>query len=226
MSRLPRLKIPRPALRKLSALVCLAALMIPLLAQAGWKQKELRWTLSGVTGDGSGIYIRDTTKVVLGGGTTTLDTTAWFTVSDATPVLRGAQDLRVVNGSLAGAAGNDTTIIGWLVFQADSSAAPTATLTTMTMIIEGRGGGFGLNTSNARGWVKVDSVVVNGSAGATGLETVIAPLRTIGAITGQNTANNLSAFEQLRARVLTATGILSSARVFVRYWKPNESREN
>jgi len=194
--------------------------MLPVLAQAEWVQKELRWTLSGVTGDGSGIYIRDTTKVVLGGGTTTLDTTGWFSLASAMPLQRGALSPGVSSIINNGSAGNDSTIIGYLVFQADSAATPTTSLTTMTMLIDGRAGGFGTAVTLARGWVKVDSIVVNGSAGNASLETIVCPLRTITAITGQNTINNLAAYAQLRARIISATGILSSARAFIRYWRP------
>jgi hypothetical protein len=207
--------------RKFFAVLMLATLCIPALAQAEWVQKEIRWTISGVTGDGANIYVRDTTRVVFGGGSTTSDTTGWFSLAQAT-TQRGAQDPRIVNGSLNGAAQNDTTIIGYLVFQADSSAVPTASLTTTTLIIEGRAGGFGgPATTLARGWVKVDSIVVNGAAGNASMETIVAPLRTITAITGQNTINNIQAFAQLRARTLTATGVLSACRAFVRYWRPS-----
>jgi hypothetical protein len=60
---------------------------------------------------------------------------------------------------------------------------------------------------------------VNGTAGNASMETIVAPLRTITGITGQNTINNLFAYAQLRARELSATGILSSCRAFVRYWR-------
>lgn len=207
-------------LRSFFALCLMAALCIPVFSQAEWVQKEIQWKLSGVTGDGASIFVRDTIKAMLGGGTTTLDTTGVFTLKQAQPLQRGAQSQGIVNGSLVGATANDTTIIGYLIFQADSTAAPTASLTTMTIIVEGRAGGFGPITTMARGWVKADSIVVNGTAGNASMETIVAPLRTIAAVTGQNTINNLAAFEQLRARLISATGVLSSARAFVRYWRP------
>lgn len=207
-------------IRSLFAGVMLCALAIPMVAQAEWVQKEIQWKLSGVTADGSSIYVRDTLKAMLGGGTTTLDTTGIFSLNDGQPLPRGVQSSGVVNGSLAGAAFNDTTIAGWLVFQADTTATPTATLSTMTLIVEGRAAGFGPTAVLSSGWVKMDSVVVNVSTGNVSMQTLLMQLRTIGPITGQNAANNIFAFAQLRARVLTATGVLSSARAFVRYWRP------
>lgn len=209
--------------RSFFAFVTLLALAIPIVVRAEWVQKEIGYQLSSVRDDNGSIWVRDTLKAMLGGGTTTLDTLGDFSLKWAQPLPRGAQAPGIVNGSVNGAAMNDTTIIGYLVFQADSSAAPTATLSTMTLIVEGRVGGLGPATSLARGWVKCDSIVVNGSAGNAALETIVAPLRTIATITGQNTLNNLAAYDNLRVRVLSATGVLSSARAFVRYWRPTLS---
>ena len=201
--------------RKVSAVLMLCTFAAPMVAQAEWVQREIGWKLSGVTGDGASIYVRDTNKVVLGGGSTTVDTTGWFSLRAAQPLPRGA----LAPGIQAnGYSQNDSTIAGYLVFQADSSAAPTASLTTMTLIIEGRAAGLGPTTTLARGWV-------NGTAGNAIMETIVAPLRTITTITGQNTINNMNAYDDLRARVLTATGILSAARAYVRYWRPPGQQE-
>lgn len=201
------------------AMLMLLVLTLPLVAQAEWVQKEIGYQLSGVTADGSAIYVRDTLKAMLGGGTTTLDTLGDFTLTEAQPLPRGSLGPGVSN-TINNSSVNDTTIIGYLVFQADSSGTPTTSLSTMTLIVEGRAGGLGTTTTLARGWVKCDSIVVNGSAGNVSMETIVAPLRTIATITGQNTLNNVAAFAQLRVRVLTATGVLSSARAFLRYWRP------
>lgn len=206
--------------RKLFAVLCLLSLCLPMVASAEWVQKEIKWNISGVTGTGDGIYVRDTSKVILGGGTTTLDTTGTFTLKFAVPP-RGAPPIAgTVNGTTAGATNADSCAIAYLVFQADSTAAPTATLSTMTLIVDGRSGGFGPTVTMGRGWVKCDSIVVNAAAGNAALETIIAPIANISRITGQNTNISVQAFEQLRARVLSATGVLSSARAFVRYWRP------
>jgi len=197
--------------------------MLPVLAQAEWVQKEIRWTVSGVTGDGSSIYVRDTTRVVLGGGTTTLDTTGWFSIASAMPLPRGivAPGLNGISGNQSGGVAayqSDTTVIGYLVFQADSTAAPTASLTSISLLIDGRVGGLGPNTTLARGWVKSDSIVISSASGLnmTGAtdESIAIPIRTIGVY------GSIFKWNQLRARTIAATGILSAARAYIRYWRP------
>lgn len=211
------------SVRKLFALATLVALCMPILAQAEWVQKEIRWTLSGVTGDGTGIYVRDTTKALFGGGTTTLDTTGWFSLKDAQPLPRGAvapgQAEVIGNPGVTTAAYlSDTTIAGWLVFAADStSGANACTMTALTVFIDGRAGAFGNAVTLARGWVKSDSIVVSSASGAdmtsASDETVIVPIRTIGKY------GNIFKWAQLRARISAATGTMSSCRAFVRYWR-------
>ncbi len=207
--------------RKLSAALMLVVLCIPYVAQAEWVQKEIRWTLSGVTGDGTGIYIRDTTKVVFGGGTTTVDTTGWFSLSYAQPLPRG---ILAPGISANGYSANDTTVAAYLIIQADSSATPTTTLTSMTLFTDGRAGGFGAPVTLARGWVKVDSIVASSASlyGFNGAsdESFAIPLRTMGIY------GNIFKWEQLRCRISAATGVLSSARAFIRYWRPSVATVN
>lgn len=192
-------------------------LLIPLNAQAGqWVTKEIKWNISNVGApfNATGIYVRDTTHQVLSGDTR--DTTGWFSLDDADIPPRGATgpgalgSLNVTNGS-----GSDTTTIAYLVFQSDSTAAPTATLSSLTILIDGRVGGFGNTATLARGWVKADSALVNGAAAGTlivGDESVGVPIRSI------SPYGNIRRFGQLRARQTAATGILTSVRAFVRYW--------
>lgn len=208
------------SVRSFFGLALLVALAVPVLTQAEWVQKEIRWTLSGVTGDGSSIYVRDTSKVVFGGGTTTLDTTGWFSLKDAQPLPRGALYPATADLLQGTAFQNDTTIAGWLVFAADSTnAANACTMTSLTVFIEGRAGAFGQPVTLARGWVKSDSLVVSSATPATtGMtsasdETVIVPIRTIGVY------GNIFKWAQLRARISAATGTMSSCRAFVRYWR-------
>jgi len=212
-------------IRSFFAFVLIAALSVPVFSQADWVQKEIQWKLSGVTGDGASIYVRDTLKAVLGGGTTTLDTTGWFSLKDAQPLPRGtvAQGLTEVNGipTAMYAYQSDTTVTAWLVFQADSTAAPTATLTSITVLLDGRVGGYGPATALSRGWVKIDSTVVDGGANRGNLtladESVAIPIRTIGVY------GNVFRWSQLRARTTAATGILSGCRAFIRYWQPKST---
>ncbi len=187
-------------------------------AHARWVTKEVKWQLSnqGAPFNASAIYVRDTLYQVLSGDTR--DTTAGFTIDEAMPPPRGAVAPGTIgtanstSGSLS-----DTTVIAWLLFQVDSTAAPTATLSSLTILIDGRVGGFGSTATLARGWVKADSALVNGAAGGSLIladESIGVPIRTI------SPYGNVQRWGELRARQTAATGILSAVRVFLRYWKP------
>jgi hypothetical protein len=215
--------------RHVSALLCLiatACYLVPALvptADARWVQKEIRWTTSyqGGCATCTNIVVRDTAYTVLNGAGV-LDTTAAFSLDDADIPPRGSVAPGITEvggiGTAAFAINSDTTVAGYIVFTADSTAAPTATLSSLTVLIDGRVGGFGPSPAVAlsRGWVKADSAVVNGAAGATltvGDESVSIPIRTI------SPYGNVRRWSELRARTTTATGILGACRVFIRYWK-------
>jgi hypothetical protein len=204
------------------AAVAVASAVLP--AKGEWVDREIKWRLSGVTGDGGSIYERDTMWLMAGGGSNQLDTTGYFSFREAVPMTRGQVALSAP-GVLGGpgvwgtAYNSDTTVIGYLVIAADSAAGvPVRTLTSLTVMIEGRPGAYGSNVTNARGWVKADSIVCDGRAGMNltlADEAVSIPIKTIGAY------GNINKWAQLRARIAAGTGTLGSARAFIRYWKPN-----
>lgn len=211
MNRITRIILPA-----LLALACIAS-----TASAGWLMREVRWQNTYVGGiTGTGIVVRDTAYTVLNGAAA-LDTTNSFTMDDADIPPRGSVSPGVTSAGTSSV--SDTTVLGFLVFTADTSAVPTATLSSLTVLIDGRVGGFGPNSTVARGWVKADSALVNGAAGGTltvGDESVAVPIRTI------SPYGNVRRWPQLRARTTLATGILSSCRVFVRYWKNDAANEH
>lgn len=209
----------------LLSLCALVGLMVFGMAEARWVQKEVKWQISyqGGSATGTNIIVHDTAYAVFGGGTTTLDTTMGFSLDDADVPPRGQVSIGL-NEQVAASAGgaawqNDTTLVGYLVFTSDSSAAAAATMTALTMFIDGRVGGYGPSpaVSLSQGWVKQDSIAISSATGLnmTGAtdQSIAFPLRTIG------TYGNIRKWGELRAREVSATGTLSACRVFLRYWK-------
>lgn len=204
-------------------------LFAPSLAHAGWHTKEIKWRISNVGGNnGTSIFIRDTTYTLLGvdqGGVA--DTSADFSLDDADPIPRSVAAPPGLTGNFSaggttGWAGapNDTMTIGYLILTADSLAAPAATITSMTCLIDGRVGPYGTTVTRARGWVKADSALVSGAAGGTlilGNESIAVPIRSI------TPYGNVWRWPWLRARITASTGFLSSCRVFLRYWSNDSS---
>ncbi len=207
---------PLVALSLLAAIFCL-----PDAASAKWVQEEIKWQISsvGTPTDPTGIYVRDTLYNVLAAGQT--DTTNEFSLNKATAMPRGVTGPGT-GVNLIGATGSDTTVIGWIIACPDSNVAGTSTLSSLTMFVDGKAGGFGATTALSMGWVKQDSALVS-SAGANGLtlhivgnETVTIPIRTV------SPYGFTQRYDQLRARLVTNTGLISGRiRVFIRYWVPD-----
>ncbi len=196
-------------------MICL--IVLPVAATAGWRSKEIGWHVTYTGGfSGTAIVQRDTAFTTLNGANT-LDTTAVFSIDDADVLPRGyvgpvATD--VVGATGAAAVQNDTTMTGFLVVQIDSAAAA-VTNGTITVMIDGRMGGMGATTVNSSGWSRVDSTVT--TIGAVADQSLQIPIRTLGKY-----ASPLG-FAQLRARTIGGTGVMSSVRCFLRYWKNNAS---
>lgn len=203
------------------AILMIATMLLPQLSFAGWVTKEVGWHISYVGGiDGTSIVQRDTSKTVLNGANV-LDTTATFTLNDADQLPRGlvAPGVTEVMGNpgvTIGAYQSDTTIAGWLLIQCDSSAVPSVTNGNIGIYLEGKVGGYGPVTVNSTGWTRVDSLVVS-HASATDYSDAI-PIRTRGLY------HSPLAFPQLRARTFSGTtALMSSVRVFLRYWRNDSS---
>lgn len=206
-------------MRKLALLAALAVSLfatVPAHAQK-WVTKEIGWQISsqGSPTNSGAIYVRDTAYTAIG----PVDTTAEFSL-DLADVPRGvgAPAATVIGGVSGAVAANDTTTLAYVVIQSDSSAAPTAGLTGVTMFVDGKVIAGGPNLTVARGWVKADSVLVNGAAGKTMIladETVGLPIQTI------SPYGNIRRFAMLRARISGTGTALSACRVFVRYFCPS-----
>jgi hypothetical protein len=194
---------------------------LPLTAEAGqWRQNEIKWhrTSVGSPTNATGIYVRDTTYTVV--AASVLDTTGTFS---ATPA-------GVWPGNGVGTASADTSIVGFLVIQSDTTAAISSAVTSVTYEIDGRQGGFGVATDNAEGWTQVDSSVVNCVADAAFGGTIALPIRaiadnflttgTLGATTG-NRYFRIMAYNDLRCRITATTGVMGAARVWWRWWSDN-----
>lgn len=199
------------------------SLSAPRYADSGeWRTKEIKWMISSVGSpfSGTAIYVRDTTYNVLAVGQA--DTMGWFTLDDADVPPRGhvAPGISQQGAVTASpySAQNDTTVIGYIVLQPDTSAAVTSTATSITVMIDGRGVGTGSVATLARGWVKADSVLLaGGAAGAgviTGDESWAFPIRTI------SPYGNIRRWGQLRARVSAVVGGVFSGqiRAYLRYY--------
>jgi hypothetical protein len=117
----------------------------------------------------------------------------------------------------------DTAVVAWILLQADSTVATTATATNVTMYVDGRVGGLGAAVTLGEGWVKADSTFINGAAAgtmATGNDSYGIPIRTI------SPYGNVLRWPALRARLSTATGSIPAARVYVRYFRQSVSNQN
>lgn len=217
--------------RFVAALFLTALLAVPHDSHAGWVTKEIGWQISSVGSPTSptGIFVRDTLYTVVQGVASELDTTNAFSLKDARPIPRGVVNIAALGtGSGAtpalGGSGNDTTIVAWIVIQADSSAAGTATLSAITCLIDGKAVPQSKNTTSlGLGWVKADSALVNTAASPhhtpiiVGNESVAIPIRTY------SPYGSVLRWAQFRARFTAVTGILSgSVRAFVHYWSDSK----
>lgn len=200
----------------------LMAAILPATSHAEWVDKEIFWQMSsrGTPFDGTGIYVRDTSFTVIQGVAAALDTTGEFSLNYASCPFRGGTGVSGATSALA-PSGSDTCNVAYLMFSADSSAAPTTpTLTSATILIDGAPPGKSTNTTLAGNWQRADSIVVNsvGTNGtyplAAGSTAFAVPIRTIGPY------GHVQRFSIFRARISAATGILSgSVRVWLRYWR-------
>lgn len=202
------------------ALTAFLAALLPVSAFAGqWRQNEVKWHKSSVGSptDPTAIYIRDTVKTVIAASIP--DTTGSFTLKDA--------DVWPGNGAATVAAVADTVLVGWLLFQSDTSVAISSAVTSITYEIDGRAAGIGVTTDNAQGWTQVDTAVVSVVADAAFGGTIAIPiaakqgiyLTTLGAGALVNSAYfRLMAYNELRVRITATTGIMGAARVWFRWW--------
>jgi hypothetical protein len=197
-------------------MLTLFAVVLPVTAQARWVNEELGWLLSsvGTPRNATGIYVRDTTFNVVAAGQT--DTTGTFSLNAAAP-----WNPRPGLTTLA-----DTSYFAFLVLQSDSTATVANTIISLTYEIDGRMGGLGGNVSHV-GWTQVDSTLAKFLNTPTA-NVVAAPIRAISGIGGAPDAENsinffsrITAFDDLRIRITSVTGLMTSCRAFVRYWVPD-----
>ena len=199
------------SVRAFLATIMIGLLLVPVVSTAGWHSKEVGWHVTHVSGDGSSILQVDTLKTVLN-GVNTFDTTAVFTLDMA--------DRSMATGPAPVGTSSvlDSTASAFLVFQTDSAAVPVNTNGTFTLYTEGRQGGYGLSTSNARGWCRVDSTVI--TLGAAYDESFSFPIKTWG------TYKSPWSYTQLRVRSAGGTGIMTACRVFLRWWNNDSANEH
>lgn len=209
------------------AFLAVLSLIVPLTAHAGqWVQKEIFWSKGGGVPASGAVSVHDTAYAPLpfktSGG---VDTTGKFSLKDAD----------IWTKMPTGTTGIDTTLAAFLIIQQDSAGAVLSTVSSLTVEIDGRAGGFkgpATNDLASLFWTQVDSTVVtyvaNGATSSTYNAVLVVPIRTIWNVggTGSNGPENqlnwqyrLMAYEDLRARITSQTGVLSgSLRAFIRYW--------
>jgi len=179
----------------------------PAPASAEWHTTPLKWLETYISG--TSVVMRDTVSDVIAAGQA--DTVWSFSIAPLDITNRGV-GLPAGQTSVIG----DTTVVAWLVFQADSNAAITPTLSSLTVLFDGRINPVkSVATNPNSGWVKADSALVNGAAGGTlivGNECVAVPIRSV------TPYGSIFRFQSLRARITAATGVLTAARVYLRYW--------
>lgn len=192
-------------------LLLISFLLFAAPALAGqWVQDPVRWLETYQGGlSGTSIITRDTLFDVVAGGQT--DTTWNFNIRKAMPFPR----------IYATTATADTMPIAWLVFQPDSAGVTAPTLSSITVEIDGRAGHYKGNSTHS-GWAQIDSVV---AAGLSTRGAVHVPIYAVGVLANPalttnpyNRAYAILAFDELRARITAATGVMSACKVFLRYW--------
>jgi len=203
--------------RGLAALCMLATLAIPIIASAGWHTDELGWHISRIGGaTGTAIVQVDTAFTVVN-GVSVFDTTAVFSLDRADVPPRGNPVVSL--GALAGSntATNDTTVVAYLTLQPDSgTVAPAVGSGTITVMVEGKIGGYGPVAVNSSGWSRIDSTVT--TLGSTSLDqSVTIPIRTIGKY------STPLGFSSLRVRTIGGTATLGACRSFLRWWENDSS---
>lgn len=203
-------RVSRLCLLTLFALVSFA----PVADAGKWVQKEIFWRKSSYY-NANTIWVRDTSKTVLAGEVA--DTTGDFSLSDA----------EIWFNHPGAATTVDTAYVAYVVLQADSSVRGTESISSVTVEIDGRAAGFG-PTIDLTNYQQVDSTVVT-FVDSDPLNRVLAiPIRAVSGLGGagsngpensQNFFYRIMAFETLRVRFSTATGILSGGvRAYIRYW--------
>lgn len=206
--------------RAFFATLMIGLLLLPVIASAGWRTKEIGWHISRIGGiNGTSIVQVDTALTVLNGASV-LDTSVVFTLDDADVPPRGlAAQSEVLGGPgvWGSAYQSDTTVVGFLVVQVDSTAAAVGN-GTFTVHLEGRVGGYGATSANSSGWARIDSTVT--TLGAVADQSLPIAIKTRGLY------NSPLAFSQLRARTSGGTGTMGSVRLFLRWWKNDASNEH
>lgn len=189
-----------------------------------WVQKEIYWSKAGSNPASGAVMPHDTafapSPFKTSGG---IDTTGKFTLRDA-DVWRTAHAAAVTTV--------DTVIAGFLLIAQDSTGAVRPTVTAVTVEIDGRIGGLRYSASDTLsvGWVQVDSLACTFVNNFPYNQVISIPIRTLNGLGGTQPGGNgpenflsmphrIMAFEDLRARITSVTGIMSgNLRAFIRYW--------
>lgn len=192
----------------LSILFYSAALAVP--AHARWVTEPIYWQTSATSASG-GIGLTNVAATRFAGVITSnggpIDTTSTFRA-------QGVGSAGLVSTAVL-ACKYDSLVAGYLIIQGDSSIA--STFSTATFQIDGRAGGYSLNTALSQ-WVKIDTVSVLSVAANS--PVVIVPIR---ARTHFALGVSPLAFDALRAHVTAGVGIMYNARIFWKYWVPDGS---
>lgn len=206
---------------RLLALAALAAASVaPAVAGPHWFTKEVQWRgVPRFESATSTVPVRpDTAYRVLGNATADPDTSKWFT-------LDGLWEPKGGYSAIA-----DSIIVAYVVIVSDTTAQYTATLTSLTPIIDA-GWVSGAAVSGSANIIAVSdqlvSPIIAGGAKlvTTGNKVVAIPL-SFGQMPPNsiNTNVGLLQFAPLRLRITTATGSLGSARIFVAYQRDEQQK--
>lgn len=194
------------------------------IAQVEWVTKEVKWahTRQGSPTGAGDIYQRDTTFNVIAASQT--DTTHVFTLEHLSSNLLG-------RGPRATAAVGDTLILGYLVIAQDSAGATASTVSVAGVLIDGTIDNVsGVTAGNRGNWKQLDSLVIRQSPyNPDDTGPLVIPIRAAyttmdnydpgGVIESPKPKYLAFGFDKFRARITGVTGVMTAARVFVRYPK-------
>jgi len=194
-------------MKRAFSFLAVLSLLVPLIAQAEWVDTPLRFKISGMgPAQNATIWVRDTINVRVNGVNTggPVDTLADFVPKGLGTAGLGAHETAAVPRS-------DSLLVGWLIFQSDSTAG---LMSSLQVLFQGRAGGYeNFSPVTLGNYTNIDSLSVTL---ANGVRSIVVPI----------TQSKLQ-WPIVRAVLTGGVGNLPSATCIYRHWVPaSQSRRD